>query len=208
MGLLDGLQKLADVIEDVNDAADDVGRSTVTDYGEPAYSLYTARDLNDIHMRINVTDEEGNIRYYTKSSFFKIKDKTDIMDGEGNVIAHLEKKPISLHEIHYVTMADGTHFTLSNELFHVVEDITNIDELGWQIRGNTLGLSFNLVDQYEEPVATIGRKMISLHNKYCIDIYQPENEQAVVAIVIQLEKMLEARSENGSSTSVSFGDNG
>ena len=103
-------------------------------------------------------------------------------------------------------MSDGTSFTLSNELLHIVNDITNIEGLGWQIRGNIIGLSFNLVDENEQPVATVGKKMISIHDKYCIDLYQPEFEQIVVAIVIQLEKMIEDRSENESSSSFSFGD--
>ena len=127
------------------------------------------------------------------------------MDAKGNVIAHLEKKPISLHEKHFVNMADGTSFTLSNELLHVVKDITNIEGLGWQIRGNIIGLSFNLIDEKEQPVATVDKKMISVHDKYCIDIYQPEYEQIAVAILIQLEKMIEDRSENESSSSFSFG---
>jgi len=123
------------------------------------------------------------------------------MDADGNVVAHLEKKPISLHEIHYVTMADGTNFTLSNELFHIVDDITRIDELGWQLRGNFIGLTFNLLDENNEPIATVRKQMVSIHNKYCIDMYQPKLEPVVVAIVIQLEKMLEAREANKSSDS-------
>lgn len=202
MGLLSKLQELA---EQVNEAADSVGKSSVTDYGEPFYTLYTARDLGDIHWRINVTDETGEIKYYTQSSFIQIKGETDIMDARDNVIAHLEKKPISLHEIHYITMADGRNFTLSNELFHVVEDITNIEGLDWQIRGNVLGLAFNLIDEKGEPAATISKKMVSLHSKYSIAVYQPEYEDVIVAIVIQLEKMIEARQENDSSVSISFG---
>lgn len=197
MGILSALQKLS---EDVNEAADTIGKSTITDYGEPVYSLYTALDIRDIHRRIDITDELGNVKYYTKSSFIQIKGKTDIMDAGGNVIAHLEKKPISIHEIHYITMADGRKFTLSNELFHIVEDITNIEGLGWQIRGNVLGLSFNLVDQNEQPVATVGKKMLSIHSRFSIDVYQPAYEDVIVAVVIQLEKMIEAREQNNSSS--------
>jgi uncharacterized protein YxjI len=98
-------------------------------------------------------------------------------------------------------MADGTHFTLSNELYHIVDDITRIDELGWQLRGNFIGLTFNLLDENSEPIATVRKQMVSIHNKYCIDMYQPELEPEVVAIVIQLEKMLEAREANKSSDS-------
>ena len=206
MGFLDKLQKLGEIVENVNEMADCVGKSTVVDYGEPVYSLYTALQLGNMHRRIDITDEKGNVKYYTKSSIVAIKGKTDIMNADGNVIAHLEKKPVSLHEKHFVTMSDGTSFTLSNELLHIVNDITNIEGLGWQIRGNIIGLSFNLVDENEQPVATVGKKMISIHDKYCIDLYQPEFEQIVVAIVIQLEKMIEDRSENESSSSFSFGD--
>ena len=198
--------KLKEIGESVNDVAGAVGKSTVTDYGEPEYTLYTALDWKDIHRKIEVTDEEGNLKYYTKSSIVAIKGKTDIMDADGNVIAHLEKKPVSLHEKHYVSMADGSKFTLSNELFHVVKDITNIEGLGWQLKGNMIGLSFNLLDELGNPIATVDKKMVSIHDKYSIDINRPDYEQKVVAIVIQLEKMVEDRQNNESSSSFSFGD--
>lgn len=188
--------KLKEAVDSVNDVAGSVGKSTVTDYGEPEYTLYTALNLGDLHRKIEVTDEEGNVKYYTKSSIIAIKGKTDIMDAAGNVIAHLEKKPVSLHEKHFVSMADGSNFTLSNELFHVIKDITNIEGLGWKLKGNVVGLSFNLLDEIDNPIATVDKKMVSIHDKYSIDIYRPEYEQKVVAIVVQLEKMIEDRRNN------------
>ena len=103
---------------------------------------------------------------------------------------------MSFHEEHYITMADGKQITLSNELFHVFRDITNVKGLGWQLQGNVVGLNFTLFDQNSEPIASIGQKAISLHNRYSIDLYQPRHEKIVVAIVIQLQKMLMARREN------------
>ena len=183
--------------------------SNVQDYGQPVRSLYTALNLGDLHQKIDITDDQKNVVYYTKSSIFALKGKTEIYDAGGKVIAHLEKRPVSLHEKHFVTMADGTKFTLSNEIFHIIKDITNIEGLGWQLRGNIIGLNFNLLDENGEPIATVGKKMISIHNKYCIDLYQPRHEQKVVAIVIQLEKMLESRredkEENQSFFGISFG---
>lgn len=202
MGLF---SKLKQIGESVNAVAGAVGRSTVEDFGEPAYSLYTSMKLGDMHRRIDVTDEDGKVRYYTKSSVVTIKDKTEVMDADGNAVAHLEKRPVSLYEKHFVTMEDGRSFTLSNELFHVVKDITNIEGLGWQMRGNILGLSFNLLDEGGRPIATVDQKMISVQDKYRIGLYMPEHEQVVVAIVIQLEKMMEARQDNESSSSFSFG---
>ena len=210
MGLFSKLKKGAETLskaQNYHESGKENVSKNVVDFGEPAYTLYTALKLGDLHQKINITDENDKVKYYTKSSVFTLKGKTDIMDASGNVIAHLEKKPISLHEKHFVTMADGTSFTMSNELFHIVKDVTNIEGLGWQLRGNFVGLNFNLMDQAGNPIATVGKKIVSIHDKFCIDLYRPEYEKIVVAIVIQLEKMLEARRENEeeSSSSFSFG---
>ena len=165
-------------------------------FGAPVRSLYTELDPGDLHQKIEIKDEQGQTLYWTKSSVIAIKGKTDIFDASGALVAHLEKKPISLHEKHYITMADGQKFTLSNELFHIVRDITNIEGLDWQLRGNVLGLNFTLFDQNSEPIASIGQKIVSMHDRYSIDLYQPRHEKTVVAIVIQLQKMLTARREN------------
>ena len=196
MGLFSSLKKVTEVVESINQAAGEGSRTTLEDYGDPEYSLYTALQLGELHRRIDITDAEGNLKYYTQSSIIAIKGKTDIMDAEGNVVAHLEKRPVSLHEKHFVTMADGSNFTLSNELFHIVRDVTNIEGLGWQLQGNIIGLTFNLLDENGDPVARVEKQAVSIHDKYCIGIYQPQHEETVVAIVIQLEKMLEARSES------------
>ena len=198
MSLLSGIQRFHGEGEGLNEA-------DLEKYGRPARSLYTERDLRDTHQRINVKDEQGETLYWTKSSVIAIKGKTDVFDASGELVAHLEKKPISLHEKHFVTMADGQKFTLTNELLHVFKDVTNIEGLDWQLLGNVIGLNFMLFDQNGEPVAAIGQKMLSLHDRYSIDLYQVQHEKLVVAIVIQLQKMLNARRENReSSTEVSI----
>lgn len=176
-------------------------------FGEPAYSLYTSLDFGSmsaaLHNQINVTDENDEVKYTTSTKVVSIKNKTDILDAAGNKVAYMEKKPVSLHEKRLIEMADGTKFTLSNELFHLVKDITNIEGLGWQLEGNILGLNFTLKDQFGQPVAAIGQKMLSLHDKYCIDIYQPQFEKEVVTIVIALEKMIKDRENNSSAVDFS-----
>ena len=190
MGVFDDLKKIGETVGSLNQMAAEVSKTTLEDYGEPEYFLYTALQLGEMHRRIDVTDEKDSLKYYTQSSIFALKGKTEIMDADGNVIAHLEKKPISLHEKHFVTMTDGTSFTLSNELVHIIKDVTNIE-------GLIIGLTFNLLDEKGQPVARVEKSAISVHDKYSMGIYQPDKEQIVVAIVIQLEKMIEARSENG-----------
>ena len=183
-------------IQGFHAAGESLNEVNTEKYGVPARSIYTVLDPGDLHQKIEVKDEQGQTLYWTKSSVFTLKGKTDIFDASGAQVAYLEKKPISLHEKHFITMANGQKFTLSNELLHIIKDITNIEGLDWKIKGNILGLNFMLFDQNDEPVAAIGQKLASVHDRYSIDLYQPRYEKIVVAIVVQLQKMLTARRES------------
>jgi len=175
------------------EAGEQANINNVAEYGVPARSLFTTSKVFTLHRHMDITDDHGSIVYQSDSKFPSIHDKTDITDASGAHVAHIERKILTLHERHFITMADGTSFELSNELLHLIKDITNIEGLGWQLRGNILGLNFTLYDENGEVVAVIGQKLLSIHDKYCIDIYQPENEKTVVAILVTLQHMMKDR---------------
>ena len=177
-------------------------QDNVERFGEPQYSLFTSSKVFTLHHLIEITDANENVVYTSKTKFPSILDKTDIIDANDEQVAHIERKLLSLHERHFVTMADGTEFQISNEIMHIVKDVTNIEGLGWQLRGNILALNFELYDENENIIAVIGQKMLSIHDKYCVDIYKPEYEKQVVAILITLQHMIKDR-ENASSSSSS-----
>ncbi len=174
-------------------AGEGVNINNAQEYGVPARSLFTSTKVFTLHHHIDITDDKENLVYESNTKFLSIHRKTDITDAKGRQVAHIEAKVLTLHARHYVTMADGTSFELSNELFHLVKDIFNIEGLGWQLRGNIVGLNFQLYDENGKIVAVIGQKMLSLHDKYCIDIYQPENEEIVVAILVTLQHIIYER---------------
>lgn len=166
----------------------------VENYGAPAYSLFTSTKVFTLHHHIDITDADERIVYQSRSKVISLHDKTDVFRASGEPIAHIERKLISLHERHYVTMSNGIAFELSNEIFHIIKDITNIEGLGWQLRGNILGLNFELLDTDGSIIAVIGQKMLSIHDKYCIDIYKKEDEEIVIAILVALQHMNRDRS--------------
>lgn len=184
-----------------HEAGEAANVNNVERFGEPDHSLFTSSKVFSLHHHIDITDAQERVVYEANSKFFSIRDKTDIVDAQGSQVAHIERKVFSLHERHIVTMADGQTFEVSNELFHLIKDITNIEGLGWQLRGNIVGLNFELYDESERIVAVIGQKMISLHDKYCIDIYRPESEKTVVAILVTLIHMMKDRANSVSSSS-------
>ena len=167
--------------------------NNVAAFGRPARSLFTSTKLFSFRHHIDVTDNAGNVVYQAQSKVMSFHDKTDLYDYRGTHIAHIEKKLFSFHERHYISMSGGLQFELSNELFHLIKDITNIEGLGWQLQGNVWELNFALYDQFGRIVAVIGQKMISMHDKYCVDIYQPNAEPIVIAILITLQHMIRDR---------------
>ena len=192
------------------EAGEQANVNNVERFGEPVRSLFTTSKVISLHRHTDITDEHEQVVYHAQTKFPSLHDKTDVLDASGNRLAHIERKLLTLHERHFVTMENGTSFQISNELFHIVRDITNIEGLGWQLRGNIAALNFELYDEREQVIAVISQKFLSLHDKYCVDIYQPEHEQAVVAILVTLQHMIkdrEARSSFSSSSSSSSGSN-
>lgn len=184
------------------EAGESANVNNVERFGEPVRSLFTSSKLMTLHHRIEITDDAETVVYRAETKFPSLHDKTEIYDAAGNHVAHMEKKIFTLHERHFVTMEDGTAFELSNELFHLVRDVTNIEGLGWQLQGNILGLNFELYDENGGVIAVISQKMFSLHDKYCVDIYRPAHEKTVVAILVTLQHMIRDR-ENAASASSS-----
>ena len=190
------------------EAGEPANINNVERFGEPVRSLFTSTQVFTIHHKIEITDDMGNVVYRSESAFPSIHDKTDVTDAAGRHVAHIERKLFTLHERHFVTMDDGTEFELSNELFHIIEDITNIEGLGWQLRGNILGLNFELYDENGGIIAAISQKFLSLHDKYCVDIYRPECEKTVVAILVALQHMMADRAAASSASSGSSSSSG
>ncbi len=176
-------------------------------FGEPKKSLFTTSKILTLHKQIDILDSSENIVYHAETKFPSIHDKTDIADANGNQVAHIERKLISLHERHFINMADGTMFELSNEIMHIFKDVSNIEGLGWQLKGNILGLNFELYDTNGNIIAVIAQKMLSIHDKYCVDIYMPEHEKMLVAILITLQHMIKDREARSSSSSSSSSSN-
>ena len=186
------------------EAGESANVHNVERFGAPARSLFTSTKVFTLHHKITITDAEENVMYRAESKFFSLRDKTDIYDHADQHVAHIERKILSIRQRHYVTMADGTSFQLSNELWHIIKDVTNIEELGWVLRGNIAELNFQLYDAQDQVIAVISQKLISIHDKYCVDIYQADKEPIVVAILVTLQHMIKDREAARSSSYSSF----
>ena len=99
-------------------------------------------------------------------------------------------------------MADGTRFDIAHELFQLIDDTAEISDLGWTLRGSYASLNFEIYDENENIIAVVGKKLISIKDKYAIDIYRPELEQEVVAVLVALQHTLRDRTKSNRSSSL------
>lgn len=171
------------------------------DFGTPAKSLYTSSKIFTLHNQIDITDESEAPVYQARSKVFSLHDRTQITTADGRLVAKMHSKLLSLHERHYIEMADGKNFTIATELWHIAKDIIHIEELGWTINGHVLQMNYYISDEKGDVIGVVGEKVVSLHDKFCIDIYQPEYEEEIVAILITLIHMLQDRRRSSSAGS-------
>lgn len=196
-----GIFVFSTVFQRYHSAGEGTDIRNYNEYGEPVKSLYTSRYLFSFHKDIDVTDENDNVIYHSYSKLFSFTNETIITDREDRVVATIEKKLFSLHSIHYIDVVSGKSFELSKELFRILNMKFTIDELGWTLQGDFTNLNFVLYNNQERVIAVVGQKLLSMRDKYCIDLYDVNEEATVVAIVITLENMLMARRNASSSSS-------
>ena len=171
-------------------------------FGEPSHSLFISTNFWSFKQKTKIVEEDGSVAYRAKSRQISLHDKTTITDAGGNLVAKLEKKVLTLREYHRVTMADGTQFDIAHELFQFFDDTAEITDLGWTLKGNYVSLNFEIYDEDGGIIAVIGKKLISIKDKYAIDIYRPELEQEVIAVLVVLQHTLRGRTKSGRSSSL------
>ena len=186
-------------------AGENANVNNVERFGTPASSLFTSTKVFTLHHHIDIMDASEKILYKADTKILTLHDTTDIYTADGEHVANIRRKLFSLHERRFVVMDDGKEFQLSNEIFHIIKDITNIEGLGWQLRGNLLGLNFEIYDSSDEVIAVIAQKMFSIHDKWCVDIYKKEHEKIIVAILVALQHMIRDRQSRGGGGSSSGG---
>lgn len=183
---------------------EDINPLVVQQYGQPQNTLYTNSKLFSLHQIIQISDKDDNVIYKAKSKVLSLHDKTWLYDNNDKQIAYIYRKLFTLHQRRIIIMNKGVSFQLSNELFHLIKDITNIEGLGWKLEGNILALNFTIKDKNENLLAYISSKYLSIHDKYSIDIYDTKYQDEIITIVISLQHMLKQRravSNNASNNS-------
>ena len=62
MDLFSEMGDMFSKLQKFHDAGEEPNTNNVEYFGTPKYSLYTAQDIIDLHQRIDITDDQGNLK--------------------------------------------------------------------------------------------------------------------------------------------------
>ncbi len=148
-----------------------------------------------VHEKMDVLDENDEVLYRVSRKAISVHDKTHIEDAAGNEVASIHAKVPSIHHIYYVDMADGTSFSMKEELAHLRDHI-DVEELGWQLRGeNVLAFDFGVFDAEGRQIAMAHRKLATLHGEYDLDVLDEGQVDKIVALFIVIAHIIALRQE-------------
>ena len=157
--------------------------------------LLLTQALFTVHQKIKIEDDKGQLRYTVKSGLIDIKDKTIIENADGDVVARVERKPVSIHEVHKIHMETGKvrELEIAGKLIDPISDDFRIKGNDWKIKGRILEHDYKIIGKTGKKLATVHKKWLSLREVYVIDVEKEERMDTIVAVVIALEHIIQDR---------------
>ena len=170
--------------------------------------LHAKSKMLSIHKKMEIMDESDQVLYTVESKAISIHDTTYVRNAAGETIATIKHKPISLHETHIIELAGGEEAEVRTEWFHVMQDVIDLEGLGWQMRGDILQHNYEFVNSLGGVLARTHQKWVSLHDVYYIDVQDESQLDKIVAVYVALERIIrerEIRRENESTAAAAGG---
>ena len=123
----------------------------------------------------DVYDEKGNIYFIVKGKFTWLTRQFEIYDCNNNLVGELKE------EISILLPC----FTMKKEMTFFKPKFT-LSCSEWIIEGNWVERHY-VISNYDEVVATIDRKLISMFDTYYLDITNEEDALKVLMVVLAIE---------------------
>ena len=75
-----------------------------------------------------------------------------------------------------------------------------IEDLGWTIKGDFLSMNYDIINEQDELIATVDQEIFRLTQRFYIDIYDEDNEELIVLLVLAINQFDKDRKAAASSS--------
>lgn len=132
--------------------------------------------------KMQIYNEQDEICYEAEAKMISVGRKVHVYDKDGNTLAYIHQKLLSLHGKFFIEIGDTTY-----ELHSPVISFKPhyyVDTVDWEIRGDFLEHNYEIKDKNEETIATVHQGWLHLLDQYAIEVPDQKNELLVLCLVI------------------------
>ncbi len=155
--------------------------------------FYIKQKVFSLKDKFNITDENQNLKYQVKGKIMSIQNKLELLDEKGEVLLTSKKQLLRLLPKYYIFNYSGQEVaTIVKKLSLRPKFDLSILRKELTVDGSLFGHSFNIMDN-SGVVASISKKIISWGDTYEIEIFEDENIELYLFVVIILDQVIHER---------------
>lgn len=136
-----------------------------------------------------IKDENNQDRYFVDGAAFSIGDKLSFQDMQGNELARIDQKVLSLGK-KYRIIRDGKPVgTVKKKKFTLFRDVFDVEDAA----AGDLDATGDFIDREYRftrdgvPVATVSKKFFSFSDTYGIDVAEGEDDVLILACAVVID---------------------
>ena len=158
--------------------------------------MYLIRErLFDLGDDFDITDDSGNRVFHVDGKALTLRDRLVISDAAGNEVAEVHRRLVALRRTYEISIGGETAAQVRKHLVTPFRDKFTIDVPGphdLTMKGSLLDHEFT-IERDGDTVATASKRWITMRDTYAVDIVDGENDLLILAAVLALRSVAEAR---------------
>ena len=161
--------------------------------------LFIKEKVISLHNRYFIYNEAGEQVYELVSQYLSFGDKTQLLDMNGNELVYVEQELFHLKPLYKVFIGGNQVATVKRTNF-IGAPKYEVPELSYNVQGNLLSTEFNITDAGGNLIANASRKLISIGDKYQLEILDENNLLYILGVLITIINVIDNAQEAASSS--------
>ena len=156
--------------------------------------LYMKEKVFSFHDRFTIKDEHGWDKYFVEGEFLSLGKRLHLLNVHGEEVAFIQQKLFTLMPRFTVSVA-GREIAEIRKEFTLFFQRYVIDGLGWEIEGSVWEHEYQIRNN-GRPIVFISKEWFTWGDSYCLEIEDPADEILALAVVLTIDCVVEASSNN------------
>lgn len=159
------------------------------------HTLYMKQKVFSLRGRFSIQDQQEQDVYLVEGSFMKLPKTFSISTVEGEEVAVITKKMLSLLPKFFIEV-DGETLTIEKS-FTFFKDRYTIDAADLEIDGDWWDMDFE-IKRNGEVVGSVEKKWFTFGDSYEIQVFDPDIEKILIALVVAIDCVKEDEESSSS----------